>query len=89
MAVGNLVLCVEDELYRTYLEQAFAGTGTPCTSVAAENLAQTISESPTGILLLQSETAEQNLIELQLMKRPPGKQLEHLAIEGHCSWAMG
>ena len=61
---GDLVLCVEDELYRTYLEQAFAGAGTPCTSVAVEDLAQTIAESPSGILLLQSDTAEQNLIEL-------------------------
>ncbi len=61
---GKLVLCVEDELYRSYLEQEFAGAGTPCTSVAVENLAQTISESPSGILLLQSDTDEQNIIEL-------------------------
>ena len=73
---GNLVLCVEDELYRTYLEQAFAGAGTPCTSVAVENLAQTISESPSGILLLQSETSEQNLIELSSrLKRLFGQEI--------------
>src|SRR5271165_5871552 len=61
---GNLVLCVEDDLYRRYLEYAFAGAGTRCVSVAAENLAETIAESPSGVLLLQSDTAEQGLIEL-------------------------
>ncbi len=78
---GNLVLCVEDELYRSYLEQAFAGAGTPCTSVAAENLAQTIAESPTGILLLQSDTAEQNLIELSSrLKRLFGDEIRVLLL---------
>jgi len=78
---GNLVLCVEDELYRSYLKQAFAGAGTPCTSVAAEDLAQTIAESPTGILLLQSDTAEQNLIELSSrLKRLFGEEIRVLLL---------
>ena len=61
---ANHVLCVEDGLYRTYLEQAFAAAGTPCRSVAADALAETIAESPTGVLLLQSEAGEQDLIEM-------------------------
>ena len=36
-ANDNLVLCVEDELYRHYLEGEFAGAGTSCTAVTQEN----------------------------------------------------
>ena len=63
-ADDHLLLCVEDDLYRTYLEQEFADAGSPCTSVSAEDLAQVIVENPLGILVLQSESAEQRAIEL-------------------------
>jgi DNA-binding response OmpR family regulator len=64
VADGNLVLCVEDDLYRNYLQHAFAAAGTACATVSAENLVETIAESPSGVLVLQSETAEQSLIDL-------------------------
>ena len=60
-AADSLVLCVEDELYRGYLEQEFAGTGAACASVALADLAQAITEHPSGILLLQSESDDLNI----------------------------
>jgi DNA-binding response OmpR family regulator len=80
-ANGHLVLCVEDELYRDYLEQEFATAGTPCAAVAPADLAQTIAENPTGVLLLQSESAEQSTIELSArLKRLFGQEIRVLLL---------
>jgi DNA-binding response OmpR family regulator len=81
VANGHLVLCVEDEIYRGYLEQEFAGAGSPCASVAPDNLAQTIAENPSGVLLLQSESAEQSTIELSArLKRLFGQDIRVLLL---------
>jgi DNA-binding response OmpR family regulator len=78
---SKLVLCVEDELYRSYLEQEFSGAGTPYRSVSPEDLAQTIAENPAGILLLQSETDEQGTVELSgRLKRLFGEEIRVLLL---------
>jgi DNA-binding response OmpR family regulator len=78
---GKLVLCVEDELYRAYLEQELAGAGTPCLSVAREDLAQTIAEDPACTLLLQSEADEQGTIELSArLRRLFGQEIRVLLL---------
>ena len=63
-ANDRVVLCVEDRLYRQYLENAFAGGGAQIASVEKEAIAEEIAEDPSGVLLLQSDSAEYNLIEL-------------------------
>src|SRR5262249_31063526 len=73
---GQLLLCVEDALYRRYLEQECAAAGLAYVSVAHEELAQAIAERPSGTLLLQSESAERNLIELSgRLKRLFGEEV--------------
>lgn len=80
-ANGNLLLCIEDELYRRYLEEEFAGAGLRPTTVAAEDLARAIAEDPSGVLLLQSETAEQGLIEMSSrLKRLFGEEIRVLLL---------
>lgn len=64
MARNDIVLCLEDALYRRYLEEAFAEAAITITSVPREDLALTIAERPAGALLLQSSSAEHGLIEL-------------------------
>src|SRR5215831_14022241 len=61
---GNLLLCVENPLYRQYLEEEFADVGVTVTSVEQAELAQAVAEHPGGVLLLQSDAAEYGLIEL-------------------------
>jgi DNA-binding response OmpR family regulator len=78
---GRLVLCLEDELYRSFLDQEFAGVGTSCASVAPADLSQTIAENPSGILLLQSESDEQGAIELSSrLKRLFGEEMRILLL---------
>ena len=60
---GQLLLCVEDELYRRYLERECTCAGLAYVAVGNEQMIQAIAERPSGTLLLQSESAEQNLIE--------------------------
>jgi DNA-binding response OmpR family regulator len=60
---GQLLLCVEDELYRRYLERECTRAGLAYVAVGNEQMIQAIAERPSGTLLLQSESAEQNLIE--------------------------
>ncbi len=64
MTSSEIVLCLEDTLYRRYLEQSFADAAMPIASVQPEDLAQTIAERLPGVLLLQSNSAELGLIEL-------------------------
>lgn len=71
-----VMLCMEDELYRLYLEQALPAGGLSCTVVPAEDLAAAIAERQSGTLLLQSDTAEQSLIETSSrLKRLFGDEL--------------
>lgn len=80
-ALRNLVLCVEQPLYRRYLEEEFAVAGLPFTSVGREDLAAHIAEKPSGVLLLQSEAAEQNLLELSSkLKRLFGDEIRVLVL---------
>ena len=60
----NLVLCVEHPVYRRYLEEELAAAGLSFTSADREELPARIAENPCGVLLLQSEDAEQYLIDL-------------------------
>jgi DNA-binding response OmpR family regulator len=61
---GNVILCIEDALYRQYMEEEFNNAAVTVTSVATADLVQAIAEHPAGVLLLQSDTAEYDLIAL-------------------------
>src|SRR5713101_7055441 len=61
---GNVILCIENPLYRQYMEAEFANAAVLVTSVARVDLIQAIAEHPGSVLLLQSDTAEYGLIEL-------------------------
>jgi hypothetical protein len=75
-AQGPLLLCIEDNLYRRYLEEECAAVGTCFLSVGHAELAQAIAERPSGVLLLQSESAEQGAIELSArLKRLFGEDM--------------
>jgi DNA-binding response OmpR family regulator len=72
----NLILCVEDESYRAYLEAEFQAAEVSHRCVADSDLAQVIAEHPAGILVLQSESAEQHHIELSArLKRLFGDEI--------------
>jgi DNA-binding response OmpR family regulator len=76
---GNVILCIENPLYRQYLEEEFATAEVAVTSVAKTDLAQAIAENTAGVLLLQSDTAEYSLIELSSkLKRLFGETLHTL-----------
>jgi DNA-binding response OmpR family regulator len=64
MALPNsLMLCIEDPLYRLYLEEELTERGVPFTSVARGTLSQTVVENHQGVLILQTETDEPEAIE--------------------------
>ena len=78
---GNVILCIEDPLYRQYLEEEFTNAGVTVTSVDKADLAQAVAERPAGVLLLQSETAEYGLIELSSkLKRIFGEAIHTLLL---------
>lgn len=78
-ANGNVILCIENPLYRQYMEEEFATAEVAVTSVAKTDLAQAIAENTAGVLLLQSDTAEYSLIELSSkLKRLFGETLHTL-----------
>lgn len=78
-ANGNVILCIENPLYRQYMAEEFATANVAVTSVAKADLAQAIAENPAGVLLLQSDTAEYSLIELSSkLKRLFGETLHTL-----------
>jgi DNA-binding response OmpR family regulator len=61
---GNVMLCIEDPLYRQYMEKEFSHADVTITTVDKADLVQAIAEHPAGVLVLQSETAEYDLIAL-------------------------
>lgn len=63
-ANGHIVLCIENLLYRQYLEEEFAHTQATVIAVEKEYIAQAFAEHPVRTVLLQSDTAEAGLIEL-------------------------
>ena len=78
---GNVILCIEDPLYRQYMEAEFTNADVTVTSVDQADLAQAIAEHPAGVLLLQSDTAEYGLIELSSkLKRLFGEAIHTLLL---------
>ena len=76
---NNLILCIENPLYRKYLEKEFAVAEVEVTSTDREGLAQAIAEHSAKLLLLQSDTAEHSLIELSSkLKRLFGQDMQTL-----------
>ena len=60
----NIVICVEHSLYRRYLDEAFEDAGISVRSIDQTEIAQAISEKPSSVLVLQSDSDEHALIEL-------------------------
>ena len=78
---GNVILCIEDPLYRQYMEAEFTNADMPVASVDQADLAQALAEHPAGVLLLQSDTAEYGLIELSSkLKRLFGEAIHTLLL---------
>ena len=76
---NNLILCIENPLYRQYLEKEFAATEVVVTLTDREDLAQAIAEHPAKTLLLQSDTEEHSLIEFSSkLKRLFGQDIKTL-----------
>lgn len=76
---NELMLCIEDELYRRYLEEEFDEAKATYTSIAPDGLAQVIAERPVGVLVLQSSQDEQGSIELLgRIKRLFGEEIRAL-----------
>lgn len=61
---SNIVLCIENALYRQYLQEEFAHANLAVTVVDTPGIIQAIAEHPVNVLLLQSDSAEYDLIEL-------------------------
>ena len=75
------LLCIENPIYRRYLEHELAAMGTSFRSVDTEELATVIAESPNGLLLLQSESFEYGLIDLSArLKRIFGDEIRVLLL---------
>ena len=78
-ANNRVILCIENPLYRQYLEEEFAAAGVTTTSTERADLAQAIAEHPAKMLLLQSDTAEYALIELSSrLRRLFGQDIQTL-----------
>lgn len=78
---AGMLLCIENAIYRRYLEHEFTAMGTPFTSVDKEQLGTVIAESPNGLLLLQSESFEYGLIDLSArLKRIFGDDIKVLLL---------
>lgn len=63
-ALRTVILCIEHPIYRHYLELEFKAKSYPYVSVERETLVSAIAENPGAILLLQSDGAELQLIEM-------------------------
>src|SRR5262245_5268764 len=76
---ANMLVCLENPIYRLYLEREFAAIGTSFRSVGTEDLATVIAENPNVLLLLQSESSEYGLIDLSSrLKRIFGDEIRVL-----------
>lgn len=77
----NLILCVEQPLYRRYLEEEFTARGLSFVSVSLEELTPRIAENPSGVLVLQSDESEHNLLGLSSkLKRLFGEEIRVLLL---------
>lgn len=64
MTEANVVACLENPLYRQYIEEEFQAAKRDLRSVGKEDLAEALAEKGTGVLLLQSDSAEPSMIVL-------------------------
>ena len=81
MESARMLLCIENPIYRRYLEHEFTARGTAFSSVDTESLATVIAENPNGLLLLQSESFEYGLIDLSArLKRIFGDEIKVLLL---------
>ena len=60
----NIVICIENSIYRRYLEDAFGAAGIVARFVVQHELAYVIAEQPPNFLILQADRDERELIEL-------------------------
>jgi DNA-binding response OmpR family regulator len=64
-AAARTILSIEDPLYRRYLEIELAGEhGASVVSVGLDRLPEAVAEDPESVLLLQSDTAEPEILEV-------------------------
>ena len=59
-----LYICIENDFYRNYLTRNFDQDKIPYRDIELIDLPGTISANPNAIILLQSETQEQKIIDL-------------------------
>ncbi|MCB0331643.1 MAG: response regulator, partial [Bdellovibrionales bacterium] len=72
----DLVLCIEDPIYRQLVEFGLSESSWSWTAVSRERLAETLAAGRPGTLLLQSEECEEEFIELsRKLKRLFGDEL--------------
>ena len=57
-----MIVCVEDKLYEQYLAEECSAAGMACVSVSREELVEVIADKPAQVLLLQSNSAEEDLL---------------------------
>lgn len=64
MSDSNVVACLENPLYRQYIEDEFAAAKRDIRSVEKQDLAEALAEHGSGVLMLQSDVEEPSLIVL-------------------------
>ncbi len=60
----SVLLCVEDELYKRYLEKEMVGAQLAYAAVDTDELTHTFAENPSGLLVVQSDTREHYVMEV-------------------------